>query len=165
MQWSVIEANSPALAKTTIEKKLGIEVFAPQCHVRVRHGRRISLVPKPLMYGYIFARFDLRTDPWQSIFSARGVESVMCAGGIPRRVPDHQIEAVRKIAARYDGVVLEASPLKLHQVVRVIEGVFAGHDVTVAWMDESPDIGVTVTVFGHAHTVKVSRDNVRSLAA
>ena len=117
--WHVIDCTHPETAKLSIQK-LGFEAFAPECVIRVRHARTAKLVRRPLLYNYIFARFDLTHERWKLIARARGVDSVM-----PGRVSDLEFQRVRTLAGQYDRIVCEQIPLTKDQAVIIIEGAFA----------------------------------------
>lgn len=172
-QWFVVEANKPSLARYSIAK-LGIEVYLPECVVRVRHGRRTERVRKPLLFQYMFVRFDLgrdlppqdRDETWKLIFSRRGVETMICAaGGVPKPVPDAQIDQVRQYTAKYEGVVLEDVPLTLEQVVQIIDGPFGNFTGVVKEVDPRGRVMVEANLFGRATPVELDWAQVAPVAA
>jgi transcription termination/antitermination protein NusG len=159
-QWSVIECNSHRLAGESL-KKLGIEAFLPEYVLRVRKGgRKKELQRKPLLYGYGFIHIDLKRDPWREVFHQRGIEGLICSAGVPKSVPDDQVEHVRVIAAEYDDIVCEEVPFTLHQVVKIIEGPFTSFPGTIEAIDRNGDIKLDVQIFGRPTPVLLPRDAV-----
>lgn len=169
LQWSVVRANKPQLAKKSIEQ-IGIDVYMPEVVVRVRKGRRHEAVKKPLLYGYLFVQIDLELDErWKLIFSRRGVEDVMCTGGRPIAVPDKQVQRVRAIAEPYENVVCDEMPLTKDQVVRIIDGAFTSFPAVVTRAKDSKgndlaNIDVEVQIFGRPTPITLPRDFVAPAA-
>ena len=72
-----------------------VEVFLPLIGRRSRWKDRTIQVQWPLFPGYCFARFS-----WQErlrVLTAHGVVEVLGANGQAISVPDHEIEAVRRL--------------------------------------------------------------------
>lgn len=170
-QWSVLLANRPLLAKQSIfelnaRTAAGIEVFLPECVVRVRKGAVTHRVRKPLLYKYMFARFDLADGFWKLLYSCRGVEEVMSANNRPIAVPDGQMTAIRQEAAKYDGIVLEQVPLTPGQAVQIIEGCFNTFPAKVTAVDPArSEVQVEVNIFGRATPTRMPWDSVAPTAA
>lgn len=157
--WRVIEANHPKVAKTSINR-LGFEVFMPECVVRIRHARRSELVRRPLLYNYIFARFDPDGERWKLIPTCRGVEHVMAG-----RVSDQEFARVHELADKFDGVVCEQIPLTKGQVVLIIDGAMAGHLGTISIVEDGkPNVAVDCRLFGAIVPVIVARGSLAPAA-
>lgn len=162
--WHVVEANTPPLAKQTIEQ-LGIEVYMPEYVIRVRHGRRTELRRRPMLYQYMFACFDIQRDQWQRINACRGVEGIMCSARMPIPVPESQIDRVREMASPYDGIVCEQIPLTKGQVVQIIDGAFKDHRATVEEaIDGSSTVELQISLMGGPVPMRVSRFQVAPVA-
>lgn len=165
MQWCVVEASKPILAKASIEA-IGLQVFMPECVIRVRKGRRTELVRRPLLYQYMFASFD-RADPdetWKRIFSRRGVETVMSVGNVPISISDAQLEGVREEAAKYAGI-REKIPLTLGQAIQIIDGALNGQRAVItAAEDGKAEIGVDLNLLGRTVPTTILRHQVAPVA-
>jgi transcription antitermination factor NusG len=166
LQWFVVEANPSAtsLAAHSI-RELGLTVFLPEFVQRVRKGNVSHLVRKPLLYGYLFAQFDMANPRWPQIFSRRGVRTMMVDAQMkPKPVPDNQIEEVRKIAGKYEGVVCEQVPLTKDQAVMIIDGAFSGIRGTVKSTDHVDKVVVELQTFGRPTRTTVPRQCVAPAA-
>jgi transcription antitermination factor NusG len=165
--WYVVEANPKAEFSAAHEiAALGIEVYLPKFSLRLRRGRRSSVVYRPMLCSYLFARFPMDHPRWPDIFSRRGVRTMMVdAAQRPKPVPDDQIAVVREIEAALNAEVHERVPLTYGQVIDIIDGKLAGYQGFITRADHTNSVSVKATVFGRSTTVTLPREHVRPLAA
>lgn len=168
-RWFVVQTNANAerLAAGSI-RELGIEVYLPEYTQRVRAShKKPRLVKKALFPGYLFAKFDINTNPnWPRIFSRRGVSGVIVdSSQRPKPVPEIQMDGVLQMAEDYEGRVLEAVPLSKGDAVTIIHGVFTNFPAVVRKADKSASVIVETQVFGKSHTVILPRAHVTPVAA
>jgi transcription antitermination factor NusG len=98
-KWRVIQTNNNAerLAGAQI-KALGFEVYLPMAVTeRPKTARRpAATIVRPFLPGYLFARFDTRSDDWGSLFTTLGVKAILRGGTAPLSVPDAIIDSIRQ---------------------------------------------------------------------
>lgn len=103
--------------------RASIPVFFPQ----IKESRRIKQKPvlslEPLFPGYLFARFDVRSE-YRIVKYARGVHGVVSFGMSPAVVDDELIQAIRE---RLDGQSANpTNPFSIGQVVKIQSGPLHG---------------------------------------
>lgn len=166
-RWYVVEANPRAeFSATAAIQALDIEVYLPKYSLRLRRGRRSTVVYRPMLCSYLFVRFAPDHPRWPDIFSRRGVRTMMVdAQQRPKPVPDDQIETVREIERNLNAEVHEKVPLTYGQAVEIIMGNFKGCQAFITRADHTPSVAVRASVFGRSTPVTLPREHVRPLAA
>lgn len=127
ISWYVVRTQPRAEAKA-LENLLrqGYEAYLPRERRWRFHARRREVVLRPLFPGYMFVGFDLNFARWRSIFSTRGVASLVCHGDVPSRLPNSVVEQIR--TAERAGLFDEASVVARLQpgnLVRIARGPLA----------------------------------------
>jgi len=143
----------------------GFGVFLPRYRVDVPFGRAVrgkmrpvKTIERALFAGYLF----VRVEPGQGCYGvtkARGVARLVTWGDGPAVVPD---AVVAVLVSSADKAGLMASPAgegddavawALGEVVRLIEGPFAGFEGPVTGVDGRGDVRVDLAVFGRTVAV------------
>jgi transcriptional antiterminator RfaH len=94
--WYVV--HTQPYAETRASEHLlrqGYEVYLPRERRWCRHARRREVVLRPLFPRYLFVGFDPERARWRSIFSTKGVLSLVCNGELPARLADGVVEQIR----------------------------------------------------------------------
>lgn len=82
----------------------------------------------PVFPRYVFVRFDMVHDQWRDIFKFAGAGGLICGGGLPVRVPDELIGALR--ASEVCGVIPGKTQARMifgiGEKVRISDGPFIG---------------------------------------
>jgi transcription antitermination factor NusG len=120
------EPNRERWARDNLQRE-GFEIFLPLAERTLRHGRRQWIERRPIVAGFVWARFDPADKLWGPILHTPGVIGLLrVCGGALLRLSDTEVAWVRALDRPLDGV-----PKKLvHKyepdtLVRVIEGVLA----------------------------------------
>ncbi len=125
MDWYLVHSKprQEMIAEANLQR-WGIESFCPQLkETKLIRGKKRTVI-SPLFPGYLFTRFDLRTD-YRKVAYAHGVSDVVRFGTIPAKVDDAIIETIR--ARMHEGfVTLSASSFLSGQTVKIQEGPFKG---------------------------------------
>lgn len=118
--WFAVRTRARAEKVAALQiKACGIEEFLPLYHVRRKWFDRMKVVSLPLFSGYLFCRCDRQAVTKVSCVSA--VANVVGFGNEGAIVPEHEIEAVRRLVASG----LPASPcpfLREGMIVRIRRG-------------------------------------------
>ena len=117
------------IAASSLEKKLGLEVFHPRVRMEWATHRGIMRVVEPLFPCYIFVRCIL-AESIDSIRHASGISSLVHFGQRIPIVPDGAIEELRQCFEAEE-------PMAAH------DGLLAGAEVTIA---EGPFLGCSAMV-------------------
>ena len=104
-----------------IEKK--IETFLPLKKERRRWKDRRKVVEMPLFNGYVFVNIDLK-DRLEAL-QTNGVVRLVGFGGEPARIPEWQIEQLKRVIANSDSLRPE-DYLKAGDYVEIIDGPLKG---------------------------------------
>lgn len=75
----------------------GIEQFVPLYLSRRQWSDRVKTVQLPLFDGYFFVRMD--SVGFTPVLEAPGVVNIVGIGGTPSPIPDHEVQAVRRLVA------------------------------------------------------------------
>ncbi len=135
----------------------GIESFVAWHGVRRRWSDRIKVVERNLFPGYIFCRstFDERT----RVIRQPGVEWVVSFNHAPALIPDHEIDAVRRMIG--SGLPFGPWPfLKTGQRVRVERGILAGVEGILARDCSAWRVALNVDALQRSIAVEVDRDMI-----
>jgi len=117
---------------TQVEGK-GLEAFVPVMKQRRRWSDRFQTIELPLLPGYVFVRAVTSPTDRLAILQTSSVYGFVTFNGIIARIPDHQIQDLRKIEEQNSPC--SAWPfLKVGQRVRIrggcldgLEGIFVAH--------------------------------------
>ena len=159
--------------------RAGFETYYPQLRDmrpvpmrrRSQRQRKAVFTPMepiviPLFPRYVFVRFDpLRQPGWHAAFAQAGAGGLLCHGRQPAAIADADLARFRD--AEIEGAVPGATPTRfvvpVGAQVRIIEGIFAGQDVTVqrgidiplGELDDGARIVVMANLFGGVVPVEV----------
>ncbi|BBF93364.1 transcription termination/antitermination protein NusG [Blastochloris tepida] len=137
-----------------------------------RKAGLMILRPKlvPLFPKYYFVRLDLADGEWHELFRLGGLTGLVCAGGLPVRIGDDLVAALR--GCEVDGAVPGTTPARVvfavGDTVRVTNGPFAaqlatverGIDVALQDIDGETRLTVAIELFGRATPVELMIDHV-----
>lgn len=85
-------------------------------------------------------------------------------GSKPKAVPESQMDEVRKRAEENKGIVIDSIPLKVGDIVQILEGFFAAHRATVSRVDDDkPVITVNTSILGQQRPVILPRTSVAAV--
>lgn len=135
-RWYVIYTNIKCEFRANMGLKAkGFETLLPYIRKRIRHGRQTSIVDRPVFPRYLFVKFDVDRDEWfHPIKTTDGVEDLIRNDSLPVRVPDQQIERLRRSQASGDFDLTRKKAVSEYaagEMVRISEGVFSGFSATV----------------------------------
>jgi transcriptional antiterminator RfaH len=102
--------------------RAGIPVFFPQIKESKRIRQKLVLSAEPLFPGYLFARFDVRSE-YRTVQYARGVHGIVSFGISPAVVDEDLILAIQE---RLHNSPSSASPFSTGQVVKIQSGPLHG---------------------------------------
>ena len=140
----------------------GFEVYLPFCRKLVgRSGQRVPIC-MPLFPRYVFARAGEAA--LATAYRMRGISAFGNRTLKQSFVPDAIISTIR---ARHDeegDVVLDVLNIKPGQVVKVLDGPFAGLNAAFAEPDDRKRSYILLDLLGKTHRVKIA-NNAFELAA
>ncbi len=111
-------------AKENLERQ-GFRVWLPLYWKTRRHARRRDTVLRPLFPRYLFISLDLETQRWRSVFSTRGVSTLLTVDGAPLAVPEGTVEGLQAGADSDGHFTIRPKALAPGETVRIAEGPFA----------------------------------------
>lgn len=122
--WYAVKCKSKQerIVSTNLDRA-GISTFFPQIQESKRIKQKLVLGLEPLFPGYLFARFDVRSQ-YRTVKYARGVHGIVSFGMSPAVVEDELIQAIRE---RLDAQVANSvKPFSTGQVVKIQSGPLHG---------------------------------------
>lgn len=140
---------------------IGFEVFNPKTREERQWSRgRVHETVKPVISGYIFARFDFEIEGWQKINEQRGVVGLMLSNPeIPARISDKAM--VPLFGMCVDGYVMKKEIKRfvfaVGDLVKVTKGPFAsipGRVVSVT----AGKIRAELQLFGRTTSLEAAKD-------
>lgn len=152
--WAVVNTH-PHKERFALENlaRQDFETYCPMLQTRVRHARKVSLVLRPMFPGYVFAAIDTG-QRWRSLMSTFGVRTVVRSGDRYSLLPQGFVDALR--TREVDGVIKrQASPYRIGQAVRLVDGPFEGLVATIIAMDERDRLMVLMDFLNRPVKVKV----------
>ena len=134
-----------------------IDVFLPLRERRSRWKDRVKRVQEPLFPGYCFARF--RHPDRLRVLKAVGVVELVGGSGEPESIPDHEIEAIRTLAA--SRLSYEPFPfLTEGMAVEVIRGPLMGVRGRLLRKDREYRVVLSVTLIRQSVSVEIDAAEV-----
>lgn len=125
----------------------GFEVFLPVIWKTVRHARQFRKVKSPFFPRYLFVRLDVARQRWRSVNGTFGVIGLIMEGDRPRPVPEGVVEVLRENADA-GGLISVSRSLERGDVVRVLDGPFAGRMAELVEIDERGRVRVLLDILG-----------------
>jgi transcription antitermination factor NusG len=101
----------------------GIETYLPAVTVKKKWSDRVKSVREPLLRGYIFIYADEKER--LASLTAAGIVSTVCFEGHPARIPEWQIDGLKKML-QHDGEILVSDRIPAGTKVKVITWPFEG---------------------------------------
>ncbi len=137
----------------------GIDCFLPFSLERHRWSDRIQVVETPLFATYVFVR--LPVSPPRPSVNTKGVVELVTFGGEPAPVPDHEVEALRRLI--FGGVALERHRfLRSGQRVRIRSGPFRGIEGTLLRRKGKEKLVLNVDLFAQAAAITLDGFDVEA---
>lgn len=134
-----------------------VETFLPLVDVPRRWSDRWKKVPMPLFPGYLFARVP--TGGWVDVLKIPGVVQFVGNQAGPLRVPDDQVDAVRR--ALISELRCDPHPfLSEGQRVRVVSGPLRGFEGILVRKKSQYRLVVTVELIRRAVALEISAADV-----
>lgn len=138
----------------------GIDSFLPLCQVLSRWKDRRVWVEKPLFPGYLFV--DLLREDLGLVRTTRGVVQVVDNGDGPSRVPEEQVEAVRRLVEKR--VPMDPWPyLQRGKRVRVMCGPLIGMEGFIVERKKKCRLVVSVDLLGRSVATEIEAQSVEAI--
>jgi transcription antitermination factor NusG len=125
MTWYVLYTKPRHEKKTALVlAESGYEVYCPTVETRKKWSDRVKKVTEPLFRSYVFVRLDAYDQQQTSVLSLPGAVRFLWWQGMPARVRDHEINAIREFLGFYtqEGATIS---LKEGQEVTIVSGPLA----------------------------------------
>lgn len=159
--WYVVYANINCEARAAMgltAKRFA--VFLPTYAKKIKSGRKLVDVVRPLFPRYLFVGFDINRDPWTEVRLTNGVESLVSNNEIPMRVPPGIVEEIQwaQVAGEFD---LKKPPpaksVEIGDVVPITAGPFRDFVVEVtAAPDEHARVEILLKILGSTRRIKIA---------
>ncbi len=130
--------------------------FLPSYEVRRRDGETVE---RPLLPGYIFARFDPRKR--LPILQISGLLAILGDHSGPIAIADHEVDSLRQLAAA--PTVEPHAPLTHGQRIRVKYGSYAGTEGFVEFQKGACRVVVNIAAFNRAVSIQFEREAVEAI--
>jgi len=143
-------------------RERGYQEFAPCCKVERRWSDRTKQIDKFLFPGYIFCRFD--PSDRLPVMTAPGVVDVVGFGKTPERIPDAEVERVRRMVD--SGLAIAPFPyVKVGQAVLIERGPLAGIEGILVEVKGKLRLVVSVHLLQRSVSAEVDRHSIRPIQA
>ncbi|HYY41857.1 MAG TPA: transcription termination/antitermination NusG family protein [Pyrinomonadaceae bacterium] len=143
-----------------------VETFAPRVRERRRgyYTGQAGYLIKSLFPRYIFARFDMHTLLHKVNFT-RGVQSVVCFGGVPVPVED-EVLAIMQARLDADGFITIGEELKVGDRVMIQAGVFKNFiGIFEREVGERDRIRILLDTINYRSQITLDRAQVKKVGA
>ncbi|MBI9071251.1 MAG: UpxY family transcription antiterminator [Melioribacteraceae bacterium] len=139
-------------------RSIDIEYYLPTITTVKQWSDRKKKVTEPLFKGYIFVKAN-ETERFL-VLALDGIVNTVCFGGKPSRIPDWEIENLKRMM-EIDPNVIVSEKIPIGSLVKVIEGPFAGIEGNVCEEENNERmLGITVNLLRRSVLVKLPMDNV-----
>lgn len=139
----------------------GYEEFAPSYKVKKRWSDRTKQIDQFLFPGYVFCRCD--PNDRLPILTAPGVVEMVGFGKAPERIPDSEIERVRRMVD--SGLLVTPYPyVRVGQPVVIERGPLTGLEGTLVEVKGKVRLVVSINLLQRSVSAEVDRDAVRPIA-
>lgn len=152
------EANAAATLKQKVES-LGLtefvkEILIPtQEKIKIAKGKK-STIKEKIFPGYMLVKMELTDNSWLAVRTTAGVTGFVGMGNKPTRLPDGEVEAIKKFITQ-KAPTFEAA-FSVGEAVKIIEGPFADMLGSVSKIDEGRGkVHVLVSIFGRETPVEL----------
>lgn len=135
-----------------------IEYYLPTITTVKQWSDRKKKVIEPLFRGYIFIKAN-EIERYKAL-AVDGVINTVCFGGSPSRIPEWEIENLKKMMD-IDSNVVVSEKIPIGSTVRVIEGPFADIEGVVCEEENNERIlSITINLLRRSVQVKLPMENV-----
>ncbi len=143
-------------------RERGYQEFAPSCKIERRWSDRTKQIDKFLFPGYIFCRFD--PNDRLPVITAPGVVDVVGFGKTPERIPDAEVERVRRMVE--SGLPITPFPyVQVGQAVLIERGPLAGIEGVLVEVKGKLRLVVSVHLLQRSVSAEVDRHSIRPIQA
>ena len=161
LAWFAVQVRSPLeqwLSVTLREK--GYEAYLPTYRSRRTWSDRVKEIDQPLFPRYLFCRFDpMYRLP---ILKTPHVQGIVSIGRAPIAIPDHEIEAVRRMVS--EGYTARPWPyLREGQHVRIRKGPLTGVEGILTEFKKAYRLVVSIELLQRSVAAEVDGDWVEVL--
>ena len=141
-------------------RERGYEEFAPSCKIERRWSDRTKQIDQFLFPGYIFCRFD--PNDRLPVMTAPGVVDVVGFGKIPERIPDAEVERVRRMVE--SGLPITPYPyMQVGQAVLIERGPLTGVEGILVEVKGKVRLVVSVSLLQRSVSAEVDRTAIRPI--
>ncbi len=147
------------IAVDNLERQ-GYHTYLPLLRQRRRRAGRYTQMVEPLFPRYLFINLDEQTDNWAPIRSTLGVTGLVRFGGMPARVPDALVDAIRESADPEGVHQLPEKQLKPGDKVRIRDGAMAGYEAVFSAHTSRERVILLLEIAGKTAQVKLSKDAI-----
>jgi transcription antitermination factor NusG len=159
LQWFALRlrSNHERTAVAHLRER-GYEEFSPSYKVEKRWSDRTKQIDRFLFPGYIFCRFN--PNDRLSILTVPGVVDVVGFGKLPERIPDTEIDRVRRMVD--SGLPVSPYPyLQVGQTVVIERGPLTGLEGILVEVKGKARLVVSVTLLQRSVSAEVDRNAIR----
>ena len=152
--WTAAQIKSDQVKRAVwhIERQQ-FEVYLPLCRTSRRSTRVV-----PLFVGYVFVRV---IDRWHCLNGTYGVIRVVCSGGVPAVVREHEITRMRDQADKNGVIVLPLTKFQAGEKVRVLRGPLRDHvGVIHAGMTAKQRVAVLFQMLGRETQIDIRENDL-----
>lgn len=130
------------------------EILIPtQEKIKIAKGKK-STIKEKIFPGYILVKMEVNDDSWLAVRTTPGVTGFVGTGSKPTRLPDHEVEAIKKFVAQEAPKYMAA--FTVGEAIRIVEGPFADMLGSVQEIDEGKGkVKVLVSIFGRETPVEL----------
>lgn len=150
-----------SVARKFEQAQPAVEHYLPMLVNKDRRRKNNDTIEKPMFPGYIFARinnkqvYQTRTTP--------GVRFIVSADHSIIRVPDSEIEAIRRFeATRRKTYIRQTSQLVKGASAVILSGEFAGLEGRLLKANKDGNFAVSISVMNLSFVVHVKRSELRA---
>ena len=141
-------------------RERGYDQFAPSYRSERRWSDRTKEIEQLLFPGYIFCRFD--SGDRLLVLTAPGVVDVVGFGKTPERIPDEEIERVRRMVE--SGLLVTPHPfLNVGQAVLIERGPLTGLEGILVEVKGKHRLVVSINLLQRSVSAEVDRRSVRPI--
>jgi transcriptional antiterminator NusG len=141
-------------------RERGYEEFAPSCKIEKRWSDRTKQIDQFLFPGYIFCRFD--PNDRLPVLTAPGVVDVVGFGRTPERIPEAEVDRVRRMVE--SGLLVTPYPyVQVGQAVLIERGPLSGVEGILVEVKGKVRLVVSVNLLQRSVSAEVDRHSIRPI--
>lgn len=139
-------------------KAVEIEYYLPTITTIKQWSDRKKKIVEPLFRGYIFIKAN-ETERFNAL-AVDGIINTVCFGGSPSRIPDWEIENLKKMM-EIDSNVSVSEKIPIGSRIKVTEGPFTGIEGLVSEEENNERmLSITINLLRRSVQVKLPKENV-----